>query len=75
LLKYKQTWKSLETYCPYLPKFYVDIIETWRDTHKNLNIRTKEQISEECLWLNQKIKANNKCLYNEQGIRKGILKV
>jgi hypothetical protein len=36
-------------------------------------IQNKNQIKNECIWLNEKIKANNKCLYSEYNLKKGIL--
>jgi hypothetical protein len=73
LLKCKPSKKSLDTYCPDLPIFYKNIILNWNTTQKDLTIRTKSQIKSECLWLNEKIKTKDKCLFSEYNLKKGIL--
>ena len=75
LLKSKPSKKTLDTYCPDLPIFYKNIILNWSLTQKDLKIRTKKQIENECLWLNENIKTKDKCLYSEYNLKKGILYV
>jgi hypothetical protein len=68
LLKCNPNKKSLDTFCPYLPDFYKNIV---------LNIRTKymtiETLKNECLWLNKNIVVNNTTLFCENAARNNIL--
>jgi hypothetical protein len=44
LLKCKPTKKMLETFCPYLPVFYKEIVLNWTELNKQVNYITKETI-------------------------------
>ena len=75
LLKSKPTKDMIDKYCPSLPQFYKDIVTVWRESQENVIIGSKEQIKDECIWLNAKIKANNRPMYNLNCIQKGILQI
>ena len=44
LLKCKPTKKMLDTFCPYLPVFYKEIVLNWTELNKQVNYITKETI-------------------------------
>jgi exonuclease III len=73
LLKAKPSKKSLDSFCPNLPNFYKEIILNWNKASDVSEIDTKEKILNECLWLNEKIKAKNTPPYCNHSMRKGIL--
>jgi hypothetical protein len=73
LLKAKPSKKTLDTYCPNLPTFYKEIILNWNTITSKIEVNTNVKILGECLWLNDKIKVNNKPLYCQHSMNKGIL--
>jgi exonuclease III len=73
LLKCNPNKKALDTYCPDLPVFYKNIILNWAEVNDLPKYLTVETIKDEGIWLNSKIMANNKTLYNEHAMTKNIL--
>jgi hypothetical protein len=68
LLKSRPTNKCLTENCPKLPLFYKNIIQTWSVIRNTIDITTKEQIKNECLWLNKYIMCNNNTLYCKRSL-------
>ena len=68
LLKSRPTLSDLDNYCPHLPPFYCNIIINWVSI-KTKDLITKDQIRNECIWLNNLIISNGKPLYSPRSIR------
>ena len=75
LLKTRPTSKILDTYCPDLPTFYKNVILNWKKVSNEIKTSNIEQITNEAIWLNDKIKVNNNPLYCTNSIRNGLQKI
>jgi hypothetical protein len=71
LLKSRPDEKDLLKYCPNLPVFYRNIIINWVKVKSKL-LTTKEQILNECIWLNNMIFSNKNTLYSVVSIKNNL---
>jgi exonuclease III len=75
LLKCNPTRKSLDTFCPFLPDFYKNIILNWTEVNDQTSYLTEETIKNECLWLNKNIEVKNTALFCENAAKNNVLLV
>jgi hypothetical protein len=71
LFKSRPNIKDLNEKCPNLDKFYKTIIDNWTKI-KSKVLTTKNQIGNECIWLNNLITANDKPLYSAISLRNNL---
>jgi hypothetical protein len=74
LLKSRPNEKDLSKYCPNLPLFYRNIIINWVKVKSKI-LTTKEQIKNECIWLNNFILSNNNTLYSAVNIKNKLCSI
>ena len=72
LFKSRPSIIDLNEKCPNLNIFYKNIIVNWTKI-KCKTLTTKEQIFNECLWLNNLITINGKTLYSQSSLRNNLL--
>jgi hypothetical protein len=71
LLKSRPSMKDLNEKCPNRDNFYKSIIDNWTKI-KNKLLTTKEQIKNECIWLNNLISSKGKPLYSTSCLRNNM---
>jgi exonuclease III len=75
LLNSRPTEKCLKDHCDKLSKFYKEIILTWTKIKDKHIPTTKEQIRNECIWLNKNISLNKKTLYSKKCMEQGLMHI